>query len=404
MYNNHFLKRNVAVTGRRNTKDDSAPEQREQIPNIYKSDVQDFASRNPMGYGQCSFDLKETNPSPLNSEIIKLILSSGQSFFSGFNSSSGSSPDFEFQSIYTSGSVTLCLRKRNRAMVDLVGIEPNPGPASKATKKLVTSILNSGMVTQKKKKKKSTSTNRSAGASRRNLNGVGAGNMLTSAPASFGFVAPKSYFRSSGNVQKLASQDARSGVRVEGCALFGSSINVLSTSSLTSNGGFSGAGTANLGFAFITPAATDPRLASIAQTFQWNAIRKMVVRWIPSTATTTSGTIFLGIAKDAYEASIAYNAIGAATPSAGTPQGVLDYDPSVMSTIWQSAMMDFSHTGTQLWETFGNDAEPVVERIQAAFVAIVSSAVASGVNTGFGNLWVEYVWDFYVPGAPLGAN
>jgi hypothetical protein len=259
-------------------------------------------------------------------------------------------------------------------------------------------------VTKTKKKK---SRQISQGGSRRNLNGVGASNMLTSAPASFGFVAPKSYFKMGTNVQRLADQDPRSGVRCSGCALFGSNINVFTASggSANLNGGFSyGSGTANVGYAFISAAAVDPRLAALAQTFQYNAPRRLLVRYVPNAATSTSGTLFLGITKDPLAAQTDYAAVGAAMPGPGTTQGILDYDPSVMSTIWQPAMMEYVHTGVKLWETFSNSTETLLERIPAAFVCAVGSTVSGATSTLFGYLWIEYEWDFYVPGAPLGSN
>jgi hypothetical protein len=392
---------NVAASGYRKIKRSSAPEQREQIPYIYKTVGQGSPSVNPSEVVECSSQLPAILPLPLDSEIIRLLLSSGQSFISGFSQDSRASLDFEYRSIYTFGSLDLTFRKRNKAMIDLIGIEPNPGP-----KKVKTVYVVQNSAQAKKKKKKSGKQN-PQGGSRRNMNSVGAGNMLTSAPASFGFVAPKSYFRMGTNVQRLADQDARSGVRCTGCALFGSNINVYTASggSANLNGGFSYAsGTANVGYAFISAASVDPRLTALAQTFQYNAPRRLLVRYVPNVATSTSGTLFLGITKDPLAAQTDFAAIGAASPGDGTTQGILDYDPSVMSTIWQPAMMEYVHTGVKLWETFDNSTEPVIDRIPAAFVCAVGSAVTGATSTLFGYLWIEYEWDFYVPGAPLGSN
>jgi hypothetical protein len=233
--------------------------------------------------------------------------------------------------------------------------------------------------------------------------------MLTSAPSSFGFVAPKSYFRMGPGVQKLAEQDPRSGVRCEGCALFGSNVQSYTASSpsgIVLNGGFGSSATPNQGFAYLSPNTVDPRLTDLAQTYQYYAFRKIVVRYIPAVSTATNGAIFMGIAKDAYAASVEFAVVGAATGNTGgTPQQCLDYDPAVMSTIWQPALMEFVHNGTKLWEVDSNTVEPTFDRIQAAIVAIVNSAaITESVVSPWGYIWLEYVIDLYVPGAPLGSN
>jgi hypothetical protein len=301
-------------------------------------------------------------------------------------------------------------RCRNRAY-DLVGIETNPGPVT--GKKLLKMLRQTGTAipapAKSKRQQKKAKKRNVQGGSNQNLNGVGSGNMLTSSPSSFGFVAPKSYFRMGTGVQQLAEQDARSGVRCSGCALYGGNVQSYTASSptgITLNGAFGSSGSPNVGFALISPNSVDPRLADLAQTYQYYAFRKIIVRYVPAVATSTNGALFLGIAKDPYAASIEFAVVGAATGnSGGTPQMCLDYDPSLMTTIWQPALMEFQHNGTKLWETEANSVEPLIERIQAALVGITQSpAITESTATLWGFLWIEYVVDLYVPGAPLGSN
>jgi len=433
MHNNLLYKREVATRGRLSkTNRVSAPEQREQLQDNYKPVEETLSSLSGIEETtdamECSSPLLANSSSPTVLPPVKSLESSqGYDWAAGNRHHLRSEPVFNFR---TSGQyapevsematyqdeiitrhcivalVNLIGRRVSQALVDLVGIEPNPGPGKKGSKQLLSNLLSSlkgkkRIAAEKKGKAK-------VRASKRNLNNVGASNMLTSAPASFGFVAPKSYFRTSANVQQLATQDPRSGVRVSGCALFGSPIQTFnatgSGASTNIGGGFAGSSSPSVAFAYLTPNSIDPRLAAIAETYQWNSLRRAVIRWIPSVATSTSGTIYLGISKDAYAASVSYASVGSASPSPGNQQGILDMDPALMSTIWQPAMMDFVHRGTQLWETYSNTTEDVLERIQAALVCIVQSNLTINTTQFFGNLWIEYEWDFYVPGPPQGSN
>jgi hypothetical protein len=226
---------------------------------------------------------------------------------------------------------------------------------------------------------------------------------VTNVPAAFGFVAPTSYFRTNASPQKLAQQDARGAIRVQGCALYN---NGISTNATAGNiGGFTVAAslTTAPGFSSFGPNEVDPRLAAVAQTYQYYAFRKIVLRYIPFVGTGTNGGLYLAISKDPEQASVDFGNIGGNTgATAGTVSQVMDYYPSLMTAVWQPAMLTFVHTGTDLWETYPNSEEGILKRLQAAIVAIVSQS-ASG-PTQLGHLWLEYEIDFYVPGPPLGAN
>jgi len=84
----------------------------------------------------------------------------------------------------------------------------------------------------------------------------------------------------------------------------------------------------------------------------------------------------------------------------------MDTDPSVSSPIWQPAMVEFIHRGAKLWETFGNSEEPIVARLQACLAAIVQGFAfpVAGMGQFYGNLWMEYEIDLYVPGPPSAVN
>jgi hypothetical protein len=287
-------------------------------------------------------------------------------------------------------------------MIDLIGIEPNPGPKKGQVNKLLATLQKHqsemARISGKKPKVRKSKPYK-------NLSKAIAGNnsRMSNVPAAFGFVAPESYFRTNANPQRLAQQDARGAIRVQGCALYNSGI---STNATAGNiGGFTVAGdlVTAPGFSSFGPNEVDPRLSSVAQTFQYYAFRRIVLRYIPFVGTSTNGGLYLAISKDPEQASVDFANIGGTTAaSAGTPSQVMDYYPSLMTAVWQPAMLEFVHTGTDLWETYPNSEEGVLKRLQAAVVAIVSQS-ASG-PTQFGHLWFEYEIDFYVPGPPLGVN
>jgi len=224
-------------------------------------------------------------------------------------------------------------------------------------------------------------------------------------PAAFGFVAPRSYFRTSSVAQKTVQQDSKNSIRVHGCALYGSGVNVYSTNAaVQEHGGFGTSALPDRGYSVIAPTEIDPRLAAVSQTYQFYAFRRLVLKYIPFVGTSTTGGLYMGIAKDTEQAEANFALIGSATPSSGTPQDVLEYDPSLMTSVLQPPGLTFQHTGTELWETYPNGEEPIDKKLQAAIVLIVETAITSGTPIVFGHLWLEYEVDFYIPGPPLGAN
>jgi hypothetical protein len=295
-------------------------------------------------------------------------------------------------------------RRIARAMIDLVGIEPNPGPVTgKKLTNLVNNLLGSGGGRQKKGKGRKKGNQKQ----RRDQSQAGVANntRISNVPAAFGFVAPRSYFRTSSSAQKMVQQDSKNSIRVHGCALFGSGVNLYTTNSgsTTEHGGFGTISTPDRGYAVVAPTEIDPRLAAVSQTYQFYAFRRILLKYIPFVGTSTTGGLYMGIAKDTEQAEANFALIGSATPSSGTPQDILEYDPSLMTAVWQPAELMFQHTGTELWETYPNGEEPIDKRLQAAIVLIVESALAASTAVTFGHLWLEYEVDFYIPGPPLGA-
>jgi len=300
-------------------------------------------------------------------------------------------------------------RKRN-ASFDLVGVETNPGPTKSKTKgssvqKLVNQVVSSLATRNNSKSTRKRSGRKSGLAPGIRNDSARRANNIGGVPAAFGFVAPRSYFNTSSTAQKMVQQDSKNSIRVHGCALYGSGVNVYSTNTASSeHGGFGTSSLPDRGYSLIAPTEIDPRLAAVSQTYQFYAFRRIVLKYIPFVGTSTTGGLYMAIAKDTEQAEANFASIGSSTPSAGTPQEVLEYDPSLMTAVWQPAELSFQHNGTELWETYPNGEEPIDKRLQAAIVLIVESAVTSGVPLILGHLWLEYEVDFYIPGPPLGAN
>jgi len=191
----------------------------------------------------------------------------------------------------------------------------------------------------------------------------------------------------------MTMQDSKNSVRVHGCALYGSGVNVYTANPtpVTEHGGFGNALTPDRGYAVIAPTEIDPRLAAVSQTYQYYAFRKIIVKYIPFVGTSTSGGLYMGVAKDTEQAEAVFASVGSASPSGGTPQEVLEYDPSLMTAVWQPAELTFQHTGTQLWETYPNGEEPIDKRLQAALVIIVETnpGLVAGTASIFGHLWLS---------------
>jgi hypothetical protein len=209
-----------------------------------------------------------------------------------------------------------------------------------------------------------------------------------------------------GSVQKVADQDDLNGVRARGCALLQRAVFVNPTVSSSVAGALDDSGSTGNGTAVLTPNSVDPRLNALSQTYQYYAFRKLVLKYIPFVGTQTTGGLYMAIGKDADQALANFEV---ATPGesgfgGGTPQNVMEYDPSVMTAVWQPSQLTFQHTGTELWQTFPNGEEPTNERIQAVVVALAEGTFVSGTSQAFGHLWLEYEIDFYIPGPPLASS
>jgi len=281
------------------------------------------------------------------------------------------------------------------------GEASNPGPVVPTPN----SSPNRPMAGQGKKKKRKNRRKAGTVASRV-LSGPSGS--ISALPAAIGYVQSSNTFSISQLVQRSADQDWKNGVRCAGSALLANGVCSFNNTgaAVTFTGGLANA-TAGKGYVYLAPNEIDPRLAALVSCYQYYAFRRLCLKYVSAVGTSNNGTVFLGISKDPEEAVALYANVNGTTgsPTAGTIQDIMDTDPSTASTIWQPSVVEFVHRGVKLWETFANSEEPIVSRLQAAIICILQGAFpTASSSTLYGNLYLEYEIDLYVPGPPLSVN
>jgi len=205
------------------------------------------------------------------------------------------------------------------------------------------------------------------------------GSGTVSAPSSVGVVTSNNYFRMDGQAQKLTEFSGMGDCcRVVGCDLFSTQIQAGST---TATAGFGG--TANYTIA-LAPHEISARLTNLEELFQFYAIRKLGVQYIPNVGTATAVSVALGLAQD----------IDTEAATITTQQQVLEFTPSVLTPAWQSSQITYTHTGVKVWETSTENSAVVYNAYQGAMWCVLLGSTAS---TVYGQLRFEYVIDFYKP-------
>lgn len=199
--------------------------------------------------------------------------------------------------------------------------------------------------------------------------------LAVAAPSSVGFILPRSSFGFAGPAQRLADYDSGSSLRVTGCDLF--SQNIVAGSS-TAAAGFGGTGSY---YKSLSPSNISTRLQAVEEMFQWWAIRRLRVHYVPVVGSSTSVAVALGYSSDV-------ELDGIANP---TQQQIMELYPAVLTPCWQTASMEIKHDGTKLFESYLS-TESLDLRVQGVLACTLTNSVAS---TAYGALWMEYVIDFY---------
>lgn len=208
---------------------------------------------------------------------------------------------------------------------------------------------------------------------------------VTSTPATVGMVLPRARFSMTGKAQRLADYDADASLRLCGTDLYSDPIVAGSSDSKA------GFGSTATYYAFLTPSTISSRITNVEGIFQYYAIRRLRVHYIPTVGTSTAVSLALAVVQD-FEMEVAFS-----TP---TQQQILEFNPSVLTPSWQVASVEYKHTGTKLWECYSGLDTSLPDKYQALLACTLLGAEAS---TTYGQLWLEYEIDFYQPSPKLPA-
>jgi len=194
--------------------------------------------------------------------------------------------------------------------------------------------------------------------------------------ASIGGVYPQAFLRRGGVAQQTTDQDPAGSERITGCDLFGFPIEG-GGSSTTAGFGVNGF------WVSLTPSTISARLAAIEEMFQWYAIRSIKLHYTPTIGTGQAGSVAIGISTDE-QIALAFT-----TPN---QQQVMELQPALLTPLWGMASMELKFRGTKLYESYAS-GEAKDEKVQAVIGAVFNAAMVAA--TAYGQLWVEYVIDFY---------
>jgi len=205
------------------------------------------------------------------------------------------------------------------------------------------------------------------------------GATLQSVPTSMGVSLGKSTFGFAGPAQRLADQDSAGSLRIKGSDLYSITVTTAAGSQAAFNSSAIGPY-----YAYLSPSTISSRVTAIEEMFQWYAIRYVKVVYMPLVPTSQAGQLALGFSTDAQ----IQNAI--TTP---TVQQIMEFNTAVLSPVWQISTMEIKHTGTRLYECYLS-SESVDNRFQGIMAARTTGAA---VGTTYGQLYMEYIIDFYQP-------
>jgi hypothetical protein len=178
----------------------------------------------------------------------------------------------------------------------------------------------------------------------------------------------------------LTDQDPEQSVRVAGRDLFDLPIKSGST---TAAAGFGGV--ANY-YVNVGPIEISARLANLEEMFIFYAIRHLRFFYAPATASTSTTQIAIGYTTEE-------NVVVASIPTPTQTQ-VMEMESSCLSSAWQPFCFEMKHEGTRLYLTSTGGGQATDIEFQGALACTLLNGVAS---TTYGQLWVEYVIDFYKP-------
>jgi hypothetical protein len=201
---------------------------------------------------------------------------------------------------------------------------------------------------------------------------------VTVAPSQVGMVMPRAKFQFSGKAQTHVDYDSDNSLRICGTDLFANAVQAGSSDAKAGLGATAGY------YRNLSPSLISARLANAEAMFQFYAIRRLRIHYVPTVGTGTGVSVALAVVAD--------TTINAdfTTP---TQQQVIEFSPSLITPVWSVSTLDYKHTGTKLWEAYASGTGALAQ-VQAFLCATLLGASTSVV---YGQLWMEYEIDFYQP-------
>jgi len=242
--------------------------------------------------------------------------------------------------------------------------------------------------------------------------GFGSGQMF-GAPTSVGYRQGPASFNLSSNYQKLTQisgpgKSSTLGVRVTGTDIF-SAAYLATPRSNSSILFYNTTSSGQQSTMAVSPGRISSRLLQQETIYQYYAIRRLVIRYVPNVTPDIlnlggSGgtTAWSGATAFALGVQQSIDSNLAPTNALQLFSAIREYNPSFTTSFWLPASMEYVYNGVQLWEI---DATVETDPEQLAQFELYASAnsnlnASSGYQqTTLGYLEMDYVIDFYCPTA-----
>jgi len=185
-------------------------------------------------------------------------------------------------------------------------------------------------------------------------------------------------FRIGSNPQRNVERGGYQGIRVTGSDMMTYTIGCDGTNKNKPIFDGTATFTNNL---LMRPSVISTRLQQFEDMYQFYAIRKLRVWYIPVVGTSTGGSIAL-----CCEDEVSSNA------PANTQQKVLQFPANFITEMWRPSSLVYTHTGTKVFAPYSANTN-TFEQYQCELQGCFNAALA---NATYGSLYVEYVIDFYL--------
>lgn len=192
----------------------------------------------------------------------------------------------------------------------------------------------------------------------------------------------QSRFSMSSNVSRNAEIGSNQGIRVTGSDLFSDVVACSGTDAI--HPFYSGA--SYYTSINVKPSIISNRLLQFEDMFQFYAIRELQLHYLPSVGTETGGSFAFALENEVN-----------ATLSPVTQQTIMQYPSCCITQIWQPATARYVHTGSKVWSPYTGASTPAFDIFQLEMIGCFNATLSAAT---YGNLFVEYVIDFYLA-API---